>query len=250
MKKSRMAAVLVLAVWAIIAGPAAADELKEKVRNVSIYGNAENVEMEIRMVINEGGREKERTLEAFVHRDGDEAKVLIHIISPAYLNRMKFLSIRDASGRESRWLRTSQVKRRLSENDSGERLFGSDFTVEDLSAFSAEDYTYSDLGTERINSIPCIVIKAVPKTGKKELEEKHLYIDDAAGMLVRADFFDDSGKLYKQYILDSTQQVEGNTFPRSCTMKSIDEGSRTELLFEEIEEKDALPARYFNQGNL
>ena len=99
MKKSRMAAVLVLAVWAIIAGPAAADELKEKVRNVSIYGNAENVEMEIRMVINEGGREKKRTLEAFVHRDGDEAKVLIHIISPAYLNRMKFLSIRDEIGR-------------------------------------------------------------------------------------------------------------------------------------------------------
>ncbi len=226
------------------------ENLADKVRNVSIYGDAENVEMEIRMVIHEGGREKERTLEAFVHRDGAESKVLIHIISPAYLNRMKFLSIRDESGRESRWLRTSQVKRRLSENDSGERLFGSDFTVEDLSAFSSEDYTYTDLGSERVSSIQCAVIKAQPKTGNKKSEVKTLFIDESTGMLVRADFFHTSGELYKQYILDSTQQVAGTIFPRSCIMENIEEGSRTELVFEEIEEKNALPARYFNQGNL
>jgi len=246
-KKRAIAVLLFLAVTAAAAG---GDDLKEKVRNVSIYGNAENMEMEIRMVIHENGREKERTLKAFVHRNHAESKVLIHIISPAYLNRMKFLSIRDGSGRESRWLRTSQVKRRLSENDSGERLFGSDFTVEDLSAFSVEDYTYFDLGNERINSILCSVIKAVPKAGKDRLEEKHLYIDDAAGMLVRVDFFHTSGDLYKQYMLDSTQRVEGKMFPRSCFMKNLDEGSRTELFFEEIEEKGSLPARYFNQGNL
>lgn len=248
MRKKRAIAVLLF--LAVMVGPAGGDELKEKVRNVSIYGDAENVEMEIRMVIYEKGREKERTLKAFVSRAGGESKVLIHIISPAYLNRMKFLSIRDGSGRESRWLRTSQVKRRLSENDSGERLFGSDFTVEDLSAFSVENYSYSGRGTEQIGSINCSVIKAEPNEDQRGSGEKLLFIDDAAGMLVRVDFFHTSGELYKQYMLDSTQRVEGKMFPRSCFMKNLDEGSRTELFFEEIEEKDSLPARYFNQGNL
>ena len=86
---------------------------------------------------------KDRGLEIYIQYANENSKTLIQIVRPAFLRKMKFLRQRTADGREDRWLKTSQGVRRLSEANNAEPLFDSDFTVEDLSAFVAGDFTLS-----------------------------------------------------------------------------------------------------------
>jgi hypothetical protein len=227
-----------------------AGPLEERVRRTSIYGKAENLEMEIRMVIENDGKETERTLKAFISREGEESKILLQIISPAYLNRMKYLSIRDSAGRESRWLKTSQVVRRLSERNYGDSLFGSDFTVEDLSEFPVDGYRYTDKGEARVEGRSVTVIEAVPLENGGNYSRRVLYLDDASDLLMKAEFYDAAGSAVKVYSVLETRVLGKELCPGSCIMKSVGENSRTSLQFMSIEVKESLPDRYFNKGSL
>ncbi len=227
-----------------------AEPIEDRVKEISIYGRAEHLELDIKMVINKDRDESEKTLKAFISREKQGFKILLHIIAPAYLNRMKYLSIRDTGGHESRWLKTSQVIRRLSEKNYADSLFGSDFTVEDLSELSVESYTYSDMGEGRIGERTVSVFKAVPKKEAGAYSSRLLFIDEASGVLMKSEFYDSANRIVKVYNVEETQSVNQKIYPKICVMETIGENSRTILHFNSIKVPETIPDRYFNKGNL
>jgi hypothetical protein len=202
------------------------------------------------MEIVKGQGVKSREMEAFIRRDGRASRLLLHMVSPAFLNQMKFLFHRDGDGRESQWMKTSQGVRRLAGSNRSEAIFDSDFTAEDLSDLRVDDFSLALLGEEQIGGRPCRRIEMVPRFAGSSYRKKQVLVEKGSGLIFGADFFDASGTLVRRYRLLDTQQVQGSTFPLTCRMENRGEESHTLLRFHRIEPVDSLPDKLFNRAGL
>jgi negative regulator of sigma E activity len=162
---------------------------------------------------------------------------------------MKFLSITDGD-ETAQWLATSRGARRVSGTNRNDRLFDSDFTLEDLSDYDPEDYELSLLGSERVSGVDCHVLEAVPIQAETDYAKRIMYIDKAAGLLVKALFLDDAGKTLREFELIERMSVEGVPFPREVKMTTVDAGTFTTLRVDSVVSGEDIPDRYFNRGNL
>jgi hypothetical protein len=204
--------------------------------------------MSITMQIVKAQGTKSRTLEAFVRRQGAASQILLHLVSPAFLSQMKFLSARDEKGRQSKWLKTSTGVRRLSEGNRAEALFDSDFTVEDLAEIYPDDFDLTLLGDRQVGAYPCDLIEAVPRVAGSSYTRKWIYLEKDTGLLCAVDFFGRDEQPIKRYRLLETQTVAGSTCPLSCRMESA--SGYTELAFPSIEIVDSLPDKLFSRAGL
>jgi hypothetical protein len=223
---------------------------REILRRASLFGRAANTQMSITMQIVKPQGTKARTLEAFVRRRGTASQILLHIVSPAFLSQMKFLSDRDEKGRESKWLKTSSGVRRLSEGNRAEPLFDSDFTVEDLSEIYPDDFDLTLLGDRRVGPYLCDLIEAVPRFAGSSYSKKWIYVEKDSGILCAVDFFGRNDQLIKRYRLTEVQTLAGGTYPLSCRMESVSDGTHTELGFPRIDIMDSLPDKLFSRASL
>ena len=151
----------ILFVLAILIGTGAfadnstgAGEAERVLAGASLYGNTPNISMRIAMLISGPRGDKQRVLEAFIKRDGRAARIFIHVVSPGFLANMKFLTHRAEDGSESQWLSTSRGVRKLAGGGAAnERLFDSDFSVEDLSEIDSGTFHLSLLADQAVDEL-------------------------------------------------------------------------------------------------
>lgn len=217
----------------------------------SVYGVAKTITATIRMKINTPQGSSERTLRAYVKRGSSVSASFIQMISPAFLSSMKFLSKTDADGRQTRWIGTSRGVRRIAtEGSSDEHLFGSDFTVEDLSPIDPHRFRLSFLADTRIDGHECYAVQAVPAYHGAGYGRKIVYVDSESMLLMGLDYYASDGTLLRRYRTITTQRVDGTLFPRTCTMSTPPNSSSTELTFRTIATGGFIPDRMFNIGNM
>jgi len=221
---------------------------KETLTNILIFGNGSNMYVDVTMDIHSSRGDKERTLEAIVSRTNTGIKLLLSIKVPAFLNKMKYLSQRDSKGNENRWLGTSRGVRKLSQANSNENIFDSDFTVEDLSVVNVSHFSLSMGNPIEIEGVKCSTIKAVPLVEGYSSAEKIFYIDGK--FLWGIDYFDESGNLIKKYRVKNTMIVDGELYPKECIMRTLTDKTSTSLIFNSIDLVDSIPSRIFNRANL
>jgi hypothetical protein len=226
---------------------AMAETPEQILSDAHLLGNDPNLVIDLTMQIETTQGQKERKLEVYINREEDESKLLAQIVHPSFLRNMKFLNHRDKNGREDTWLKTSQGVRRLSTANKSEPLFGSDFTVEDLSYFDT-----SELQLELIESAGDDIhhlIKATPLSRHSSYSYKVIYIDKGSGIVARVDFYRDKN-LYKQYELIEFREINDKLYPVLCRMENFAQDSRTTLFVDHIDIVNAIPGRVFNKGNL
>lgn len=238
-----------LLVWASAAA-GFGQSAEEILRRSSLFGSAAGARMRIGMEIVKGQGVKSREMEAFIRRDGRASRLLLHVVSPAFLNQMKFLFHREGDGRESQWMKTSQGVRRLAGSNRSEAIFDSDFTAEDLSDLRVEDFSLALLGEEPVGGRPCHRIEMAPRFSGSSYHKKQVLVEKGSGLLFGADFFDAAGALVRRYRLLDTQRVQGSTFPLACRMENLAAGTHTLLRFQRIEPADSLPDKLFNRAAL
>ena len=210
----------------------------------------ENVSLYIDMTIQTNTGDKSRKLEIFMHQDQDGTKILAQIAHPAFLKNMKFLQHRPTDGRDSTWLKTSRGVRRLSSNSTSERLFDSDFTVEDLSPLTAEDFQVS-FAPEHTNPLPeCFAVVAEPLKRDRGYAKKIFYIDAEESILRRVEYYGEDGEPVKRYELIEIQEANGRAYPLRSAMEDFSRNTSTQLLFNTVDEETTLPSRIFNKGSL
>ena len=144
---------------------------------------------------------------------------------------------------------TSRGVRRVAAGNRDERLFDSDFTVEDLSSYEPDDYQLSILGTESVNGVDCLVLQAIPSDSRSADEKKVLYISNSDGLLYAADFYA-AGEVARRFELLETMLVDGTPFPRVARMTTIGAGTNTLLTVTEAAAGAEIPDRVFNRGSL
>ncbi len=208
----------------------------------SLLGNVPCAEYSVGMEIEQEKGSKTRQLEIYRDESGGAEKFLVQIVQPAFLKNMKLLSITQA-GDQMRWLKTSRGVKRLSASSRDDQpLFDSDFSTSDLLMIDLDAYDLEI--THEAGS--AVMIRVSAKTGQ---DDRTITVDTAKGLVIQVDYLD-AGKVYKQYTVLETQEVDNAVLPSVCSMVQLEEGTQTVLTFDSVELKDSIPSRYFNSSQL
>lgn len=213
----------------------------EIIAEVHVLGPADTMQVDATMTIREGSSEAERRLEGWYRRGDRDLSLFVQILEPPFLRDMKLLLLRRGS-REDNWMRTSRGVRRLGASSGQERVFGSHFTVSDMTAVDPAAQT-----VRLVDSSPDeILIEVQDREGSGY---RRFSIQPEDRIIRGIQFFDDSGELVKEYELLSVDSVEGQPVPMRGQMR-LTNGDYTIISVNEIDFPTSIPGRYFNRGNL
>ena len=129
----------------------------------------------------------------------------------------------------------NKVKRVVSIKDSKDSgsYFGSEFYIEDLEDPRLEDYTYKILGEENVKVLevgkgyvesPAYILEWMPtnqRKGTTNYGKMVMWVDKKRFILLKGEFYDHDGVLFKRRTIKNLQFVDGNWMPRQVTMDNM-----------------------------
>ncbi|MCH2193529.1 outer membrane lipoprotein-sorting protein [Kordia sp.] len=147
-----------------------------------------------------------------------DAKSLDMIISPIADKGTNMLVWKKADQDDNDfWLylpALGKVKRIASSNEGGETgsVFGTEFSIEDVSPRKIKDYTYKLLGENTINKRPVWIVESTPTEArsKKTYYSKVIsYIDKERYVILKDELYNRTGKLFKQLVTKKVDRIDG-----------------------------------------
>ena len=147
-----------------------------------------------------------------------DAKSLDMIISPIADKGTNMLVWKKADQDDNDfWLylpALGKVKRIASTNDGGETgsVFGTEFSIEDVSPRKIKDYTYKILGEETFNNRPVWKIESVPteqRAAKTFYSKVISFVDKDRNIILKDELYNRNGTLFKQLISKKVEKIDG-----------------------------------------
>ena len=221
----------------------------EILKRAHLFGEAPNIYMELTMDISLDNGSKERGIELYLHRDGGNSKLLLQVVEPVFLRNMKFLQYQDKDGSSRQWMKTSRGVRRIAGSGGNEPIFGSNFTADDFRSTKRAHYTVTAQNDGSFEGTSCYVLTLKPKESSSEYNKELLYIEKDTFLIIKTEYYKNQEKV-REYRLIEQQDLKGTRYPQQCVMENLSDGTSTTLIFNTITEKNFIPARIFNRGNL
>jgi outer membrane lipoprotein-sorting protein len=206
--------VLLLAVG-LVATPAAAQDATElmKSAHLKMYYPADDGRSEVAMVITDGrGRTREREF-TILRKDfveGGEQRYYVYFYAPNDVRRTTFMAWKNPDGDDSRWIFVPALDlvKPLSANDKKSSFVGSDFAYEDVSGRHWSEDAHTLVGEEALGDWTTWKIESVPKEDDY-FAKKISWIDQASGLVVREEYYDDKDRELKVFEVLEIQDVDG-----------------------------------------
>ncbi len=132
-------------------------------------------------------------------------------------------------------------------------MLGSDFSYEDMTENRKmlEVYDGEMLAGEEIDGKPCYVIHLKEKERGMSYPERRYWISRETLLPVREERYAKSGRLLKVARFEDVEQFEDRKFPTRIVMEDkLKEGSRTEIVLDELKFKIPEPEGIFDRRNL
>jgi outer membrane lipoprotein-sorting protein len=208
---------------------------------------------EVTMVLfDKGGGKRTRTLTEYGKKsDPDAYKVLIVFTSPPDLKNVGFLIHAHTFSDRDLWAYFPEYKRvrRIATSAQDDSFFGSDFSYDDFGGPpNLDDYTFSILKEEVIDTKPCYVIEVTPKIHRKYTR----YIAWVAKDLwvhLKIDYYQDND-MYRTGVFTDIRTIEGIPTPFKMNMENKKTSHRTELTIESIKYHTHFADDLFSQRSL
>jgi len=130
---------------------------------------------------------------------------------------------------------------------------GSDFSYNDLTKTEqlVNDYTHTLLETRRQNGRTVYVIESMPKRGKPIVWGKQIIHVRDDYVLLRQEFYDQSGNLVRSMVAERVRNLGGRPYPAEIKMSSAaTPGQWTRIVTRSAEFNSALPSYLFTRSNL
>lgn len=131
---------------------------------------------------------------------------------------------------------------------------GSDLTNDDLvnAASIVKDYDHELLRTETLHGYECFVIKMVPHEDAPVVWGKVLsWISKEGFINLRNEYYDETGELVNEEVLDEIEDVDNRTIPTRYTMIPVDKnGHKTILKFRTIKFNVDIKDSFFSIQNM
>ena len=130
---------------------------------------------------------------------------------------------------------------------------GSDFSNDDLAKSDTviEDYHHSLLDSKKEGEMEVYTIESVAREDAPVVWGKQTIVVRADGILLRQSFYDEDMELVKEMVAEDIEMLGGRLFPRTWTMRRVDEEDRyTRLEYLELSFDDDIDDRIFTLNSL
>lgn len=213
-----------------------ADEVMKKSQAESLYQGKDFKARVMMKLISKGGAVRIRELTMLRKNYGEpggDQKFFMYFFQPADVRGMTFMVYKYPARDDDRWLFVPAINmvRRIAAQDKRSSFVGSDFTYEDVSGRDIEDDTHSILKEEKLGGKDCYVIKSTPKASDMDYSYKISWIDKVNYLPFKEEYYDRKGELYKVFTVDEIKNIKGFSTVTKRTMKNLQSGHRTEVIF-------------------
>jgi hypothetical protein len=189
--------------------------------------------------------EKRWTLER-LGSHGD-SKSVIRFSVPAEVKGVALLIVNHSDRASDQWMWTPALERdrRIALQDRSTRFFGTDFSFEDLEERDVNQYEYSLLGDEVLDTVACWKIQSIPKLAKSSQYSKSIvWIQKDKYAVVRVESYIKE-QLVRRLVYSDFQNIQGIWTARDTVMTDLRRGSHTRLSREKVEFNLALKDESF-----
>lgn len=255
MKRILASALVFVGVWA---WAQTAEEILTRVEEQGFFGTGrESLYAALIVEIQEKGQPKlDYAFRLWAKEYPDETvKFLLLYAAPEDVAGTILLAHVPEGGNTRMWLYLPElelVKELVAEGErKGEFIAGSGISYEDVSkGFSyREDYQAELLGEENLGDYPTWKLLLSPRAKGQEWTKILLWVHRAHYFMVRAEFYDQGGKLARILTVPEFMEDEMGTRPALLRVESGEEGSWAEVHITERSEA-SLPDEYFAPENL
>ncbi len=229
-----------------------ADEVMKRSQAAFLYQGKDIKVRVVMKLISKGGEERIRELTMLRKNYGDTGgnqKYFIYFHQPPDVRGMTFMVFKYPVKDDDRWLFVPAINmvRRIAAQDKHSSFVGSDFTYEDVSGRDVEDDIHEILREERLGEKDCYVIKSTPKAKDVDYSYKLSWVDKANYLPLKEEYYDRKGELYKVFTADEVQDIKGFPTVTKRTMKNIQSGHKTEVVFTKVDYNTGIEDSLFSE---
>ncbi len=229
-------------------------EIMERVVNKASW---KDLVADVTLKIESRGKTRIRKIKMFARkRNQNETDTLMRFTYPPDVAGTAFLLREHSQGEDERYLYLPALRRikRIASSGKGGPFMGSDFSYYDIGKPKLDDWKYENLGLVDLDGKKVYKIEALPASRKVEKETKYgkiiHYVDPEKWSVVRAEYYDRTGALWKVLEVREFKKIKGAWFQTDLVMKNLQAKSQSEMKFENLKVDQGLPAAMFTKRNL
>jgi outer membrane lipoprotein-sorting protein len=262
MKSFRQVTLLLLTAAAVLcaaparaADPSADEIVKRSLESFYYVGNSMRARVSMKLINRQGQvREREMTLLRLNVGESGNQRFYIYFHGPADVKNTSFLIWKYPAKEDDRWIYVPTLKlvKRIAVDDKRSSFVGSDFTYEDLSGRDLEDETHVLLRKEDLVGRPTYVVENKPTT-PLDYSRRLSWIDRERWLPLKEEYFDARNEPLRTYTADKVEQIGEQWAVTVRSMKNLQSGHRTEVVFRETEygvkiKQDIFTERYLRDA--
>jgi outer membrane lipoprotein-sorting protein len=226
-------------------------------KSMDLLDQAKDSKADVLMVlVNNKGEKRERNLNSFVKRYGNnKSKSIVFFSSPSDVKGTSFLVWTDEKKEDKQWLYLPALQRvrQINASGKGESFMGTELSFFDMGSHDIDDYTYTLIREENVKGEPCYMIEATPK--KAEFYRKVVvWVRKGNFIPSKADFYDINGQYLKQGLFENVKNIKGINTPTHIEMHNVQNGRATiidlnNVIYDSGLKDDIFTERYMTRGN-
>ena len=208
-------------------------------------------------LINADGKKRTRVLSMLRKNlpGGREQRYFLYFHEPGDVRRTAFLVWKYPEKDDDRWIFIPAVNmtRRIAARDSRSSFVGSDFSYEDISGRDLAADSHTVLREEKLGDSACYVVQSTPKAAA-DFTRKLSWIDKLSWLPLKEEYYNAQNQLARVFTADKIQAISagGKAYPTVVkrTMKNVQSGHRTEVVFESASYDVGIPPDIFTERSL
>ena len=194
---------------------------------------------------------KTRTSKIRSYSKDENKKQILWFLAPADDKGVAYLKIEHENKNDDMklWLPNFKKIRRISSKKKSESFMGSDMSYEDMTSRNIDEYTYSILGSEKIDNVDCYILESVPSEIKTEYSKHISWITKDTHLPIKEESYDKNGKFLKSKSI-IYQQIKEYNIMKELHIKNVQRNHQTILKFDNIEVDSGIKDNIFHEKNL
>ena len=228
-----------LALLLMAAAPVPQPSGEEVMRRVNARPLGKDAEMNVRLSLTDPRRGSYgKTISARRRALPDGSRTLYRVNTPQSEQGIILLVAED-SALNGLWMYFPSSDHLLRVASRGLSALGSDFSCEDLKlAFPLEDYSFRVLGRVDCKGQSCLQVEMNPKDPRLQREFGFSravgWVRDDIWMIVRSDYYDAEGNLFKTFQVEELKQIQGIWTATKTSMANLRADHRTDVELSDV----------------